>query len=423
MSYEQLIEWLYVRFPSFQKTGNLALKMGLQKINLLNDALGQPDRKYPTIHVAGTNGKGSVSSMLASALAHNGYRVGLYTSPHLLDFRERMKIVTREGWSMISREEVERFLLQWRQFFLDNDISFFEITTGMAFSWFASQNVDIAVIEVGLGGRLDATNIITPKMSVITNISLEHCQYLGDTLEKIAGEKAGIIKPSVPVVIGEALPETRPVFTRVAAERGSSITFAEDSARDLNLLKVMDLQGDYQRRNLNTTLAALEVLGKILPLDAKCCREGIRTAALSTGLRGRWETLREAEEGKAQIICDTGHNAHAFRWLREQVDSISCNYDAVFFILGVVADKDLDKIAQYLPHDVNFIFTAPSSGRALPAAELAGRLSEIGIHGQVAPTMAQALELAERQSCEKDLIFIAGSNYLIADLLQLDLNR
>lgn len=423
MSYEQLIEWLYVRFPSFQKTGNLALKMGLQKINLLNDALGQPDRKYPTIHVAGTNGKGSVSSMIASALAHNGYRVGLYTSPHLLDFRERMKVVTSEGWSMISREEVERFLLQWRQFFLDNDISFFEITTGMAFSWFASQNVDIAVIEVGLGGRLDATNIITPKMSVITNISLEHCQYLGDTLEKIAGEKAGIIKPSVPVVIGEALPETRPVFTSVAAERGSSITFAEDSARDLDLLKVMDLQGDYQRRNLNTTLAALEVLGHILPLDAKCCREGIRTAALSTGLRGRWETLREAEEGKAQIICDTGHNAHAFRWLREQVDSISCNYDAVFFILGVVADKDLDKIAQYLPHDVNFIFTAPSSGRALPATELAGRLSEIGIHGQVAPTMAQALELAERQSSEKDLIFIAGSNYLIADLLQLDLNR
>jgi len=419
MSYDELIEWLYIRFPSFQKTGNMDLKMGLEKINLLCDALGRPERKYPTIHVAGTNGKGSCSSMLASALAQNGYKVGLYTSPHLLDFRERMKVVTADGWDMISRDEVEAFLLKWRQFFLDNDISFFEITTGMAFDWFAAQNVDIAVIEVGLGGRLDATNVITPKMSVITNISLEHCQYLGNTLEAIAGEKAGIIKPGVPVVIGEALPETRPVFERVSRAMGSSIAFAEDSARNLDLLSEMDLQGDYQRRNLNTVLASLEVLSALLPLDAKCCAEGIRHAATATGLRGRWETLRQANGTKSQIICDTGHNAHAFRWLREQVDSISCNYDYIFFIFGVVADKDLDKLAQYLPHDVNYIFTAPSTGRALPAAELSGRLAEIGITGQVAPTMAEALELAEKQATGKDLIFIAGSNYLIADLLQL----
>jgi len=398
----------------------MALKMGLQKIHLLNDALGQPEHDYPTIHVAGTNGKGSVSSMLASALAQNGYKVGLYTSPHLLDFRERMKVVTSEGWEMISREDVESFLLEWKQFFLDNDISFFEITTGMAFKWFAQQKVDIAVIEVGLGGRLDATNIITPKLSVITNISLEHCQYLGDTLEKIAGEKAGIIKKGVPVVIGEVLPETRPVFERVARDNDSSITFAEETPRNLEeLLRGMDLQGDYQRRNLNTVLAALEVLGGILPMQPQANAEGIRKAAFGTGLRGRWETLREATGDKAQIICDTGHNAHAFRWLREQVDGISCNYDYIFFILGVVADKDLDQIAQFLPHDVNFIFTAPSSGRALPAGELAGRLSETGITGQVAPTMEQALQLAERQTTGKDLIFIAGSNYLIADLLQL----
>ena len=396
-----------------------AKKLDLSRIQALMQALGNPQEKLKFIHVAGTNGKGSVSSMIASALAGNGYRVGLYTSPHLLDFRERMKIVTSGGWEMISRKEVQAFLLKWKQFFLDNDISFFEITTGMAFDWFASQNVDVAVIEVGLGGRLDATNIIKPEISVITNISLEHCQYLGDTLEKIAGEKAGIIKPGVPVVVGEALPETRPVFERVAGENGSSITFAEDSARDLGLLKEMDLQGDYQRRNLNTALAALEVMEKRFNLDINCNRDGIRRAALATGLRGRWETLRRAGNGKARIICDTGHNAHAFRWLREQIDGISCNYDYIWFILGVVADKDLDKLAQYLPHDVNYIFTEPSTQRALPTAELAGRLAEIGITGQVAPTMEKALETAERQSTEKDLIFIAGSNYLIADLLQL----
>lgn len=420
MSYDELIEWLYVRFPSFQKTGNTSLKMGLEKISLLTDALGRPQEKYPTVHVAGTNGKGSVSSMLAAALAGNGYRTGLYTSPHLLDFRERMKVVTSTGWKMISKEEVEKFLLKWKQFFLDNDISFFEITTGMAFDWFASQNVDIAVIETGLGGRLDATNVIIPRLSVITNISLEHCQYLGDTLEKIAGEKAGIIKPGVPAVIGEVLPETRPVFERVALEKGSTVTFAEDTPRSLALLEKMDLQGDYQKRNLNTTLAALEVLGGIVPMKEKLNAGGICRAALATGLRGRWETLREASGNKAQIICDTGHNAHAFRWLREQIDSISCNYDYVFFILGVVADKDLDKIIKFLPHDVNYIFTAPSTSRALPAAELAGRLSEAGISGQMAPTMAEALDLAERQTTGEDLIFIAGSNYLIADLLLLE---
>lgn len=423
ISYSQLIDWLFIQFPSFQKTGNLTVKMGLSKIDSLAGAMCHPECTYPTIHVAGTNGKGSVSSMTAAVLASTGLKVGLYTSPHLSDFRERMKVVTEEGWEMIPEDEVRGFLTQWMQFFLDNDLSFFEITTAMAFEWFARQKVDVAVIEVGLGGRLDATNIIVPKLSIITNISLEHCQYLGNTLEAIAGEKAGIIKPGIPVVIGEALPQTRPVFERIAKDRNAPITFAEDSipAKSITVrLEQMDLQGDYQKRNLRTATAAINGLReagfRITPQQEL---HGICHAATMTGLRGRWETLRKAESGKARIICDTGHNAHAFRWLREQIDSISCNYDTVWFILGVVADKNLDAIANYLPHDVNYIFTAPSTGRALPSATLASHLSDFGISGKVTGNISEALAAAESVTGENDLIFIAGSNYLIADLLEI----
>lgn len=422
MTYSQLIDWLFIQFPSFQKTGNTALKMGLSKIESLTQAMGHPERSYPTVHVAGTNGKGSVSSMTAAVLASSGLRVGLYTSPHLSDFRERMKVVTADGWEMITEEEVTAYLKQWMQFFIDNDISFFEITTGMAFKWFEMQKVDVAVIEVGLGGRLDATNVIIPRLSVITNISLEHCQYLGDTLEAIAGEKAGIIKNGVPVVIGEALPQTRPVFERIAGERKAPIIFAEDSipAKTIRVkLDQMDLQGDYQRRNLRTATAAIGALREAgFSITAEDEMLGICHAAAMTGLRGRWETLRKAGEGHAQIICDTGHNAHAFRWLREQIDNISCNYDNVIFILGVVADKNLDAIANFLPHDVQYIFTAPSTGRALAASSLASQLSDYGIGGKVTSDIAQALAEAERITGGNDLIFIAGSNYLIADLLE-----
>lgn len=423
MTYSQLIDWLFIQFPSFQKTGNLTVKMGLSKTDSLAGAMGHPEKAYPTIHVAGTNGKGSVSSMTAAVLASTGLRVGLYTSPHLSDFRERMKIVTEEGWEMISEEEVKEYLVQWMQFFLDNDLSFFEITTVMAFQWFQRQKVDVAVIEVGLGGRLDATNIITPKLSIITNISLEHCQYLGNTLEAIAGEKAGIIKPGVPVVIGEALPQTRPVFERIARDRKAPITFAEDSipAKSISVkLEQMDLQGDYQKRNLRTATAAINALrGAGFGITPHQESHGICHAATMTGLRGRWETLRKAGGGKAKMICDTGHNAHAFRWLREQIDNISCNYDNVWFILGMVADKNIDAVANYLPHDVNYILTAPSTGRALPAAALASHLSDFGISGRVTSGISEALAAAESAAGENDLIFIAGSNYLIADLLEI----
>lgn len=425
MTYESLLEWLFVQFPSYQKVGARAYKPGIETMTAFDGVLGHPHLNYRTIHIAGTNGKGSTSHFLASALASCGMKVGLYTSPHLVDFRERIKICEGNGFEMISREEVYDFLVKHQRFFEEERPSFFEITTGMALEHFSRHNVDIAVIEVGLGGRLDSTNVITPILSVITNIGLEHCEHLGYTLEEIAVEKAGIIKPGVPVVIGETLPETGVVFERKAAGCASPITFAEHSCGQLLesfpitlSCKDLDLPGDYQQRNLRTVSTALALLSTMMPLNPEAVREGICHAARNTGLHGRWETLREAGEG-ARIICDTGHNAHGFRWVREQIDRISCDYEEIFFIFGVVADKDIDAIAKYLPHEVNYIFTNASSQRALPAAALAERVSDYGIRGQVTSSVAEALALADRQARKEDLIFIGGSNFVVAEALEI----
>lgn len=430
--YNALIEWLYEQFPSYQMVGDRAVKLGLEAMGEFNEAIGNPYKAFPSIHVAGTNGKGSTSSMLASAISACGFRVGLYTSPHLTDFRERMKVVGPDSFKTISKEEVFDFFERTKPEIERIRPSFFEITTTMAFDYFAREKVDFAIIEVGLGGRLDATNIITPILSVITNISLEHCQYLGYTLPEVAGEKAGIIKPGVPVVVGETLPETKPVFEAKAAKEGSRITFAEEVTEPLLNVSIpeMDLQGDYQQRNIRTLDAAVQEFLKtewayvnILSQDGyiEKIEGGVRRAAARTGLRARWETLREAGDGRARIICDTGHNAHAFRWIREQIDKISCDYDNIFFILGIVADKDLNAIAEYLPHDVNYIFTCPSTNRALPVAELANTLSDYSLNGRTAASALDALTAADSLAGEKDLIFIAGSNYLISDILKLDL--
>ena len=421
MNYKELLDWLFVQFPSYQKIGDRAYKPGLDATRAFAAELGHPERILRMIHVAGTNGKGSVSSMLAAALAASGLHVGLYTSPHLIDFRERMKIVTREGWEMIPETEVERFLRQWKGYFEEKSLSFFEITTCMAFDWFAREAVDAAVIEVGLGGRLDSTNIISPELSVITNISLEHCQYLGHTLAEVAGEKAGIIKPGIPAVIGEAMPETRPVFEKVATANESPILFAEEETPFLGIKpEELDLQGDYQTRNLRTVDTALTVAAPIFGLhDLALLSEGVRHAGAMTGLHGRWETLRPAGGGHAQLICDAGHNAHAFRWIRAQLGKISCEYEEIVFILGVVADKDLAAISSYLPRDVHYIFTQPSTARALPVADLANLLHECGLNGEVAPTLREALQRAEARTGDRDLIFVSGSCYLVSDLLAL----
>lgn len=419
------VEWLFAQVPSFQKVGNRAYKPGIETMKLFDERLGHPHLKYRAIHIAGTNGKGSTSHMLSAGLAACGYKVGLYTSPHLKDFRERMRIVEGNLYRMISQEEVDRFIEHWKPFFEKEKPSFFEITTGMAFDFFAREKVDVAVIETGLGGRLDSTNVITPVMSIITNIGLEHCEQLGHTLARIAGEKAGIIKRGVPVVVGETVEETRPVFELKAAEMDSSLTFARECGPYLLVnVSELDLKGDYQQRNLVTLSAASSVLSEILDIDKKKFEDGVRSAAGITGLRGRWETLREAipsdgtgGRGFARIICDTGHNAHGFRWIREQIDRICCDYDNIFFIFGVVADKDIEAIASLLPRDVNYIFTQASTQRALKSVDLANVMHEHGINGRVTSSVKEALDLADTLAGEKDLIFVGGSNFVVAEAI------
>ena len=429
-TYDEKIEWLFNQFPTYQKVGKVAYKPGIETMAAFDEALGHPHRRFRSIHVAGTNGKGSTSHMLAAGLATCGMKVGLYTSPHLKDFRERMKIVEGDGFRMISCESVEAFIDRWQPFFEAEKPSFFEITTAMAFDFFAREEVDIAVIETGLGGRLDSTNIITPILSIITNIGLEHCEHLGYTLEAIAGEKAGIIKPGVPAVIGEFLLETRPVFEAKAAACGldpgsrhdavAPLVFATEAQPCLNLeVDELDLPGDYQRRNLCTLSAAAGVLQPLLGLDLDAFREGVRHAAKRTGLHGRWETLREADlvAGKAKIICDTGHNAHGLRWVAHQIDRISCDYDNVFFIMGLAREKDVDAIAPLLPRNVSYIWTQASSPRALPAVDLANAMSDHGLPGRVAFTVADALQTADSLSGANDLIFIGGSNFVVCEVL------
>lgn len=439
MTYEEKIEWLFNQFPSYQKVGKVAYKSGIETMEAFDAALGHPHRRFRSIHVAGTNGKGSTSHMLAAGLAACGLKVGLYTSPHLLDFRERMKIVEGDTFRMVPKDFVEAFIDRWQPFFEAHKPSFFEITTGMAFDFFAAEQVDIAVIETGLGGRLDSTNIITPILSIITNIGLEHCEHLGYTLESVAGEKAGIIKSGVPVVVGESVPVTRAVFAEKAAANDSPLTFAVEAPPCLELqVADLDLPGDYQQRNLCTLSAAVGVLqdlaarsSNILPerlrsgVDLDAFRAGVRATARRTGLRGRWETLREAVPadpaghvaGRARIICDTGHNAHGLCWVAEQVDRISCDYDTVFFILGLAREKDIDAIAPMLPRNVEYIWTQASSPRALPVYALANAMADHGLPGQLSFSVSEALAMADEKATDKDLIFIGGSNFVVCEVL------
>ena len=417
MTYEEKIEKLFLRTPSFQNVGAAAYKPGLDTMREFDALLGHPSRHLRCIHVAGTNGKGSVSSFMAAALSGNGRHVGLYTSPHLTDFRERIKIVGDDGLELITREAVEEFLDRYDGFIETHRPSFFEITTAMAFWYFAAAGVDMAVIECGLGGRLDSTNIITPLVSVITNIGLEHCAYLGDTLDKIAFEKAGIIKQDVPAVVGETVSETRPVFERIAAERGSEIVFAAE--RDFSLNREgMDLTGSYQRQNLATVDAVLNILQSEYGITADTSR--ISHAATLTGLRGRWEKIGTSPD----IICDIGHNAHGLRRVFEQLRAVAPQYHHIYIVFGVVSDKDVDAIAPLMlkPGDrVSYIFTQPSTQRAMPVAELAARLASYGISGIQVPTVAEALALAKKEAAAEDLIFNGGSNFTVSDAVA-DLN-
>lgn len=363
--YNERLEKLFVRYPSVQNTGfGDAYKPGLRHMNDFAALMGHPERSFRTVHVAGTNGKGSVANMLAAALSATGLRVGLYTSPHILDFRERMRVVdgaAGTGAELISREDVWEFITTHEKDFDELDLSFFEITTGMAFWWFSKQKVDVAVIEVGLGGRLDSTNIITPEISIVTSIGLDHCAMLGSTRAEIAEEKAGIFKPGVPAVAGGWDSETGPVFERVAAAAGTPLHYADRDTRDLSgIISRMDLQGEYQSQNLRTVLVSLDILG--VKTDAKVLDAVTHTAKLMD-FHGRWEMVSRNPD----MICDIGHNPPAltqnFRQLRSYL--MNGRYSGLIIVYGVMADKDLDGILPLMPGEATYICVAPDTARAM----------------------------------------------------------
>ncbi len=408
MTYKETIEYLFNSTPVFEHVGASAYKPGLQTTEILDAHYGHPHKNFKTIHIAGTNGKGSVSHSLASILQEAGYKVGLYTSPHLIDFRERIRV----NGIPVSEEYVIRFV---EDFKLLNSKrihhlspSFFELTTALAFNYFAEEKIDIAVIEVGLGGRLDCTNIITPILSIITNISFDHTQFLGNTLAQIASEKAGIIKHQVPVVIGETTKETRPVFENKAKEMDAPIFFAEEIDKSECDQYEFELKGSYQKKNLRTILCATKRLPFIHP---EHIQKGLTNVCKNTGLMGRWQTLST----HPLIICDTGHNVGGWKYLAPQISSVPC--DRLHIVFGMVDDKDIRNVLSMLPKNAVYYFTQANNHRAIPAQQVGELAKEYGLSGNTYPTVAQAYEEAKSSASENDFIFIGGSSYIVADLL------
>ena len=468
-AYDEMIGKLFVRFPSFQKTGASAYKPGIGNMEFFDQLAGHPHRQYKTIHIAGTNGKGSVSNMLTSVLAAQGLKVGLYTSPHILDFRERIRVISGdEPFRLIAKEEVWSFVMQSQETFDHLDMSFFEITTSMALTWFARQKVDVVVLETGLGGRLDSTNIVNPILSVITNIGLDHCDLLGDTLPEIAFEKAGIIKPCVPVVVGESHPETDSVFERKVLYTNlpepsfmgsrtaimSLLTFADKVIPPLwdgheEILADMDLRGSYQSKNLRTVLSALDVLGVTartseakmpeVPADSggpsaismeNCCRsirDAIVHTAERTGFRGRWEQIL----AEPRVICDIGHNEHGLKYnfaqLRQMQDSGEVS--KLIIVYGSVADKDVDAAVSLFPENAVYIFTRAQGKRAMPAEAVREKYLAVCASKGCCPSETYCLEdvgeavrlaLSIAGDCLGSesvgpLVYIGGSTYVVSE--------
>jgi dihydrofolate synthase/folylpolyglutamate synthase len=419
MTYKETIEYLYNSTPVFEHVGASAYKEGLENTWILDKHYGHPHRQYQTIHVAGTNGKGSCSHTIASILQEAGYKVGLYTSPHLVDFRERIRV----NGQCISEKYVVDFVhnfLNWNTHHPSPIYpSFFELTTALAFKYFADEQVDIAVIEVGLGGRLDCTNIITPILSVITNISFDHTGFLGDTLAKIAAEKAGIIKHGVPVVIGEYTDETRPVFEEKAKAVDAPIFFAQDEdelGSDLDF----ELKGDYQARNKQTILTALKVLREsktnLVPslshsLVPTTIRNGLANVCKNTGLMGRWQTIQE----RPKVICDTGHNVGGWQYLSKQIAAEPCRQLRIVF--GMVDDKDIDAVMELLPKHAVFYWTQADNHRAIPAETVAQKAESHQLNGRIYNKVSDAYQAAIADASPDDFIFVGGSSYLVADFL------
>ncbi len=428
MNYQETIEYLYHSTPVFEHVGASAYKEGLDNTLALDEHYGHPHRLFKTVHIAGTNGKGSCSHTIASILQEAGYKVGLYTSPHLVDFRERIRV----NGQCVSEEYVINFVanyIQWNDQTANQPNnqttkqpnnqtakrlfpSFFELTTAMAFKYFADQQVDIAVIEVGLGGRLDCTNIITPILSVITNISFDHTGFLGDTLAKIAAEKAGIIKESIPVVIGEYTEETRPVFEAKAKEKHAPITFAQD-LEELGKDIDFELKGDYQTKNKQTILTAISILAPSLsrPIAPACISNGIAHVVENTGLMGRWQVLQE----HPKVVCDTGHNVGGWQYLSRQILKQPCRKLRIVF--GMVDDKDINTVMELLPKHAVYYWTQADNHRAIPADDVAtfGRAHQLD--GNIYNKVSEAYQAALHDAAPDDFIFVGGSSYIVADLL------
>lgn len=424
MTYEQAINYLYESAPLFQNIGAGAYKEGLGNTELLDKHFQHPHRQYATIHVAGTNGKGSVSHTLASILQSQGMKVGLYTSPHLTDFRERIRV----NGEMIPQARVVSFVEQERTFFEPLHPSFFELTTALALQYFAEENVDIAVIEVGLGGRMDCTNIIQPLVSIITNISFDHIQFLGNTLEKIASEKAGIIKPGIPAIVGEWGKESvAEVFMNKAEEAGTSLVFAdrENEIVDFTLTPGQgytyhtatfgtihgELEGLCQEKNTATILEAIKALRrKGIHISNQAVQDGFAKVSIHTGLRGRWQKIAE----KPLTICDTGHNVGGMQYITRQLATTP--HQALHIVIGMVNDKDVNTVLSMLPQDATYYFTQASVRRAMPSDQFSQEASRHGLKGECYPTVHDAYLAAKAASGEEDLIFIGGSTFIVADL-------
>jgi dihydrofolate synthase/folylpolyglutamate synthase len=405
MNYQETTNWMFNQLPMYQLQGASAYKKDLTNVNLLANHLDNPHKKIKCIHVAGTNGKGSTSHMMASILQEAGYKVGLYTSPHLKDFRERIKINGIE----ISEAFVCEFIEQHKSFFEANDMSFFEMSVGLAFDYFAKEKVDIAIIEVGLGGRLDATNIITPLVSVITNIGIDHVQFLGNTLESIATEKAGIIKPEIPVVIGEYTPETKAVFLATAATNNARIYFASDLISETY---PSDLIGDYQTHNKKTVIQALTILDEqtSFKVSIENIKSGLLHVVKNTGLLGRWQQLGE----NPKVICDTAHNKNGLEIVLSQIQKET--FDHLHIVLGVVNDKELDEVLPLFPKNATYYFCKPNIPRGLDAALLQEKALQFSLSGNTYSSVSEAYNASKNNSTKEDFIYIGGSTFVVAEL-------
>lgn len=429
MTYDETIQYLFNSAPLFQHVGGAAYKEGLSTTHILDAHFNHPHNQYKTIHIAGTNGKGSCAHTIAAILQHTGLKVGLYTSPHLVDFRERIRI----NGEMMPQQYVIDFVEEERSFFEPLHPSFFELTTALAFKYFAEQHVDVAVIEVGLGGRLDCTNIISPILSIITNISFDHTQFLGNTLAQIASEKAGIIKHKVPVIIGECNAETRSVFEHKAHEVEAPILFAEDNKEVLSS-EFSDLYGHKLRhyttrsfgdiygeltgecliKNTNTILCALHSLSKIFSVTHEDITYAFEHVCEMTGLRGRWQILQE----RPTIICDTGHNTGGWQYLAHQLAQIATSGNKLHIVFGMASDKDIERVMSTLPHEACYYWTKASVKRATSEQTIANIATKYDLHGKTYSNVAEAYEAAVNNASTNDYIYVGGSSFIVADLLR-----